>query len=232
MHSGTKSEPAKEFKTMSEAPILIDAVKAGDVAQVKSILEAQPDLLQEVRGANGESLILLSVYHRQPDVTEVLLAKSPGLNIHEAAATGNPEAVKQLLQEDQTAVNALSPDGFTPLGLACFFNHPEIARLLVKHGANVNAVSQNNMQVSPIHSAVAVGNAELVKFLLEHGADINAVQSGGYTPLHAAAHNGDEELIKLLLEHMADINAMTESGKTPMELAIDSGHDAAKWFSL
>jgi uncharacterized protein len=218
--------------TMSEVPVLIDAVKAGDVAQVKYILEAQPDLLDEVKGANGESLILLSVYHRHPDVTQVLVAKSSGLNIHEAAATGDQEAVERILQEDQTAVNAVSPDGFTPLGLACFFNFPTIAMLLVQQGADVNAASQNEMRVSPIHSAVAARNTELVKFLIDHGADINATQTGGYTPLHAAAHNGDEELIKFLLEHMADINAMTDSGKTPMELAIASGHDAAKWFSL
>ncbi|MDB5263543.1 MAG: ankyrin repeat-containing protein [Adhaeribacter sp.] len=217
---------------MSEAPILIDAVKAGDVAQVKSILEAQPNLLQVAQGSNGESLLLLSVYHHQPDITQILLAKNPVLSIHEAAATGDLETVQKLLQEDQTAANTYSPDGFSPLGLACFFNHADIARLLVAQGAYVNAASQNAMHISPIHSAVAARNTELVQFLLDQGADINATQTGGYTALHAAAHNGDEGLIKLLLEHMADINAMTDSGKTPMELAISSGHDAAKWFSL
>ncbi|MGV3587636.1 MAG: ankyrin repeat domain-containing protein [Adhaeribacter sp.] len=217
---------------MSEAPILIDAVKAGDVAQVKSMLEAQPGLLQEAKGINGESLILLSVYHRQLDITQILAAKSPELTIHEAAATGNLEAVAKHIAEDQTSVNALSADGFSPLGLACFFNYPEVAHLLVQNGADVNAASQNGLRVSPIHSAVAAQNIELVKFLLDNGADINATQAGGFTPLHAAAQNGDEALIKFLLEHMADINAMTDTGKTPMELAIASGHDAAKWFSL
>lgn len=217
---------------MSEAPILIDAVKAGDVAQVKSMLEAQPGLLQEAKGINGESLILLSVYHRQPDITQILVAKSPKLTMHEAAATGNLEAVEKHIAEDQTSVNALSTDGFSPLGLACFFNYPEVAHLLVQNGADVNAASQNGLRVSPIHSAVAAQNPEMVKFLLDNGADINATQAGGFTPLHAAAQNGDETLIKFLLEHMADINAMTDNGKTPMELAIASGHDAAKWFTL
>lgn len=217
---------------MSEAPILINAVKAGDVAQVKSMLEAQPELLQAAESKHGQSLILLSVYHRHPDITQLLVAKNPNLTIHEAAATGNLAEVKKRLAEDQTALNALSPDGFTALALACFFNQPEVASFLIENGADVNAASQNDMHVSPIHSAVAAGNTNLVKILINHGADINATQAGGFTPLHAAAQIGNEELIKFLLEQMADINAMTDSGKTPMELAIASGHDAAKWFSL
>lgn len=217
---------------MSDAPILIDAVKAGDVAQVKAMLESQPDLLQTAKGTSGESLLLLSVYHHKPDITQVLLAKSSDLSIHEAAATGNLERVQQLAQEDQTAINAVSADGFTPLGLACFFNYPDIVRFLVQHGADVNVPSQNQLQVRPIHSAVAARNTELVTFLLDNGADIDAMQAGGFTPLHAAAHNGDEDMIKLLLERMADINATTTDGRTPMELAIASGHDAGKWFTL
>jgi uncharacterized protein len=217
---------------MSDAPILIDAVKAGDVAQVKTMVQNQPNLIQEAKGPGGESLLLLSVYHHKPDITQILLAKNPNLSIHEAAATGNLEKVTQLVQEDQTAVNAYSEDGFTPLGLACFFNFPEVAHYLMSQGADVNAVSQNALRVSPLHSAVAARNTQLAAFLLDQGADINAVQAGGYTALHAASHMGDEDLIKLLLQRMADINATTNDGQTPMELAIKSGHDAAKWFSL
>jgi len=217
---------------MSDAPILVDAVKAGDLAQVKAMLDAQPNLLQEAKGTSGESLLLLSVYHHKPDITQILLVKHVDLTIHEAAATGNLEKVKQLVQEDQTAVNAVAEDGFTPLGLACFFNFPEIAKFLVQQGADVNAPSQNALQVSPLHSAVAAHNADLVAYLLDRGTNINATQAGGYTALHAAAAQGDEDLIKLLLERMADINAVTADGQTPMELAIKSGHDAAKWFTL
>lgn len=217
---------------MSNSPILIDAVKAGDVDQVKDMLEAQPNLLEEAKGTSGESLLLLSVYHHKPDITQILLAKKADLSIHEAAATGNLDQVKQLLQTDQTAVNAIAADGFTPLGLACFFNYPEVAKLLIGQGADVNAISQNSLQVSPLHSAVAARNPELVALLLDQGADIDARQAGGFTALHAAAAQGDEDLIKLLLERRADINATTADGQTPMELAIKAGHEAGKWFSL
>jgi ankyrin repeat protein len=196
------------------------------------LLLNQPGLAREAKGPHGESLLLLAVYYGQQEIVALVRQRAPALTIHEAAATGNLEQVQELVQAQPAAVDAVGADGFRPLGLACFFNHPEVARYLVDQGADVNAPSENARRVRPIHSAVASGNTGLVTLLLEQGADINAAQAGGYTALHAAAHHGDEPMIKLLLEHMADINAMTHDGKTPMELAIKNGHDAAKWFTM
>jgi uncharacterized protein len=211
---------------------LLQAIQSGDTGQVRDLLQNNPSVLQQTRGPHGESLLLLALYHGHQGIVDLIRQSGPGLTIHEAAATGDLERVRQLVQGQPDRVNAVSPDGFGPLGLACFFNHPEVARYLIEQGADVNAPSQNAQRVHPIHSAVAARNTGLVTLLLEKGADINAAQAGGYTALHAAAHHGDEPMIKLLLEHMADINAVTHDGKTPMELAIKNGHDAGKWFTL
>jgi ankyrin repeat protein len=211
---------------------ITEAIKNGDVNQVKDLLQHQPQLAREATGPHGESLLLLAVYHGRQDIVDLVRRSGPELTIHEAAAIGDLALVQQLAATQPEAVNAVGADGFRPLGLACYFNHPEVARYLIDQGADVNAPSDNSRLVRPIHSAVASGNTGLVNLLLDHGADINAAQAGGYTALHAAAHHGDEPMIKLLLEHMADINAVTHDGKTPMELAIKNGHDAAKWFTL
>jgi uncharacterized protein len=217
---------------MTTTTPIADAIHQGDVLQVKALLQSQPQLAREARGPHGESLLLLALYHGHREIVDLMLQSEPELNIHEAAATGNLARVQQLAAAQPESVNAVSPDGFGPLGLACFFNQPEVAAYLIDKGADVNAPSQNAQQVRPIHSAAAARNSELVALLLEKGADINAPQAGGFTALHAAAHHGDEAMIKLLLEHMADINAVAHDGKTAMELAIKSGHDAAKWFTL
>jgi uncharacterized protein len=217
---------------MMQTTTLLQAIQSGDIHQVRESLQSNPALVQETKGPHGESLLLLALYHGHQAIVDLIQQSGPALTIHEAAATGNLARVQQLVAAEPGSVNAVSADGFGPLGLACFFNRPEVARYLVEQGADVNAPSHNAQRVRPLHSAVAARNSGLVSLLLEKGADINAPQANGYTALHAAAHHGDEPLIKLLLEHMADINAMTHDGKTPMELAIKSGHDAAKWFTL
>ena len=80
--------------------------------------------------------------------------------------------------------NAFGDDGFHPLGLACFFGHPEAARLLLERGADVNTLSTNeHVQTAAIHAAAAAGGDEatryeLVKLALEHGADPNLPPGG------------------------------------------------------
>ena len=61
-------------------------------------------------------------------------AKEPDLSIHDAAAVGNIEAVKQNLASGAD-VNAKNFDGNTPLDWAIRYKRTEVADLLRKHGA-------------------------------------------------------------------------------------------------
>ena len=63
-------------------------------------------------------------------------AKAPDISIHEAAAEGNIEAVKQHLATG-TDVNAKDKHAVTPLHRAAFYGHKEIAELLISKGADV-----------------------------------------------------------------------------------------------
>src|SRR5207245_6261852 len=80
----------------------------------------------------------------------------------------------------------------------------DAARLLLEHGAQVDAVAKNPMSVMPLHSAAAGHSLAVVQALLEHGAAPNAKQQQGWTALHEAAQRGDNEMIALLLRHGAD----------------------------
>ena len=66
-------------------------------------------------------------------------AKAPEISIHDAARTGNIEAVKQHLA-DGAEVNAKSSGGRTPLHWAANRGHEEVAELLIAKGAEVNAM--------------------------------------------------------------------------------------------
>jgi len=64
---------------------------------------------------------------------------APEISIHDAARTGNIEAVKQHLA-DGAEVNAKSSGGRTPLHWAANRGHEEVAELLIAKGAEVNAM--------------------------------------------------------------------------------------------
>ena len=68
----------------------------------------------------------------------VLVGCGPSVDIHEAADTGNIEAVKQRLA-DGTDVNVKDKHGGTPLHRAAYRGHKEVVELLIAKGAEVNA---------------------------------------------------------------------------------------------
>jgi ankyrin repeat protein len=114
------------------------------------------------------------------------------------------------LDKDPALANAFGEDGFHPLGLACFFGHVDVARLLLERGADVNALARNeHIQTAAIHAAAASEGKdeptryELVELVLDHGADPNLPQRGGFRAIDAARQNGDERVERLLLERGA-----------------------------
>ena len=152
---------------------------------------------------------ILEALYRGDAETARELAQGEELDIFEAAALGETARVRQLLDEDPALANAFGADGFHPLGLACFFGHVESARVLLEHGADVDALSRNDhIQTAAIHAAAAssadeAARYELVKLVLEYGADPNLPQGGGSRAIDAARQNGDERLERLLKERGA-----------------------------
>lgn len=159
------------------------------------------------------SELLQALYQGDRARAEALLAENPELTIFEAAAAGRTERVRELLRKDPSLANAFGDDGFHPLGLACFFGHVDAARVLLEHGADVNALSRNDrIQTAAIHAAAASNEEgtdeamryELVELLLDHGADPNLSQGGGFRAIDAARQNGDAKVERLLRERGAD----------------------------
>lgn len=204
----------------------INVVKGGDLATVQGLLEVDPDLA-EATDAAGVSALLHAAYKQHHAVAQLLLEKNRDLNLWEAAAFGQLERVEALLDRG-FRINVYSPDGFTPLGLACFFGHPACVKLLLDRGADANAPSRNDMQVRPLHSAVARAAADvaalIVRALLAAGADVDATQQGGHTALHQAADRGLEPVVRLLLSAGARRDARSAAGRTPADHARMKGH--------
>jgi ankyrin repeat protein len=128
------------------------------------------------------------------------LAAGAELDVFDAAALGDTEALRGALTRDSDAVGAWSDDGFTALHLAAYFAGSECVRVLVDAGADVGAVARNEMRVQPLHSAAAHGDVDACRILLDAGADPSARQQGDYTPLDEAVLTKNEALAALLRE--------------------------------
>jgi ankyrin repeat protein len=195
------------------------------------------DLLQEylaehphaadAKTAEGISLLMMAVYFGNKQAVRIISNHKTSLDIFEATCTGNDSEVHNLVNSRPELVNSVSPDGFSPLGYACFFNQAGLARYFLEKGADIQAASANSMKVTPLHSAAASSNAELVQLLVSSGANVHARQMSGYTPLHSASNNGNKEIIRILLEAGALVNEKTDNGETALFFAEKNGHKEA-----
>jgi uncharacterized protein len=162
------------------------------------------------------SPLLQALYEGRTDEARAIAASRSDLDVFEAAAIGDVERLRELLEGDASLAAAWSEDGFTPLHFAAFFGHPDAAKLLVERGADLEARSTNEqfaLDAAPLHSASAAGQLGVCGVLLDAGADVNAVQHGGYTALLDAAANKNQELVDFLLERGADRSARLDDGR-------------------
>ena len=77
-------------------------------------------------------------------------------------------------------------DGVTALHWAAINNHVAVARCLLEHGADVNAVG-GDLQATPLLWAARQGHIQLARLLVQAGANVEARDRQGFNSLHTAA---------------------------------------------
>lgn len=210
---------------MAKTQEFFQAIQKGDAASVKALLDAEPSLAS-AKNEQGQSAALFAVYNRQNAICDLLIARGVPLELHEAAAAGRLERVKQIVDGDASLAKTYSPDGFPVFALAAVFGHQGVAEYLLSRGADINAAATNGTGYNALTGAVASGHKELVAWLLANGADADHRYGPGYAPLFEAAANGRLEIVRMLLEHGADLRAKSNDGKDALAYATERGHSA------
>ena len=100
------------------------------------------------------------------------------------AAELNHYSCAKLLLDQEVLVDALkcSKKKETALHLAAQNGYVEVAAMLIRNSANVNAVTGTGE--TSLHFASKCLSPKLMTLLIEHGADVNAQDNDGRPPLH------------------------------------------------
>jgi len=105
------------------------------------------------------------------------------------------------------------------LMIAARSGNPEVLRLLIEHGAKVDAVESRKGQ-DALMWAAAEGHADAVEVLLKAGARPNTTSKGGFSPLIFAAAKGDFKTTDRLLAAGADVNYSVPAGMNALLIAM------------
>jgi uncharacterized protein len=117
--------------------------------------------------------------------------------LHFACFFGQPDAARLLLQTGAAAdAAAANPMKVMPLHSAASARNLEAVRLLLEHGAPVNARQQGGW--APIHAAAQNGDRPMVELMLRHRADPKLANDNGETPAMVAREKGFKEIASLL----------------------------------
>uniref|UniRef100_A0A7E4VJI3 ANK_REP_REGION domain-containing protein n=1 Tax=Panagrellus redivivus TaxID=6233 RepID=A0A7E4VJI3_PANRE len=144
-------------------------------------------------------------------------------SLFEAVIANDIEYVTKCFVEKQLHVDARDGDFNTPLLLAAYFGHIEIALLLLKLGARVNETNQ--LGITPVMAACTSGSVQLLHQLVKHGGDLR-VSDLGNSPLGFACAAGHLEIVQYLVSIGHDFNIEYKSiCPSYVMLAAMNGHD-------
>ncbi len=140
--------------------------------------------------------------------------------LHHAVETGNPPAVRELLEQGAD-VNATNRRGQTPLHLAAMRKDHEIAQLLLRHGALHKATDEERR--TPLHYAVQHHSLRVAQLLLEHNAQPNP---SGTPPPVSHVSEGETATTCFFRRHTRYPDMIDAKGHTPLSLAIEQDNSA------
>ena len=228
---------------------LIEAVKAGDRARVRTLVKQRAELTRAE--ADGTTALHWAV--RADDIELVRMLLSAGADVTAAtregitplslAAINGSASMTDTLLKAGAKPNVALPEGETILMTAARTGQPEVIKLLLKAGADFNA-RENWFGETALMWAAAENHADAVRVLVEAGADINArsrlldvprrrngqsiLPLGSWTPVMYAARQGAHDSLGALIEAGADLNQVDPDGATALVLAIiNANYDEA-----
>jgi ankyrin repeat protein len=210
-------------------PLLIGAVKSGNVDVVRALLRAGAEV--DARNDFEETALMLSAEaaSSQVEMAQLLIASGADVHLvnrnadtalHMAAGEGNCALCEVLVRAGANLdARRGDPDfgSFTPLHTAIWSSQDDAARALIKLGSDVN--SRDAKGDTPAIAAAMSGRLGALKALALAGANLQAQNDSGVSPLHAALENKNVEAASFLMDS-AGVAGVDLSGITALHLSV------------
>lgn len=177
-------------------------------------------ILGERDAADQKRLLEVKTLHEGHGITPLMVA----------AKSGHAKIVQLLVSKfcpDLEATCTVNFDGViiegaTALWVACGAGHLEVAKVLVKAGAEINHLTK--IHSTPLRAACFNGNHLIVEFMCDAGADPNIANQFNNTCLMIAAYKGHLKVVKHLLKRGVDPNVTANCGATSLHFSAELGH--------
>lgn len=225
--SGTALAATHLFLAVKHRLDIHDICKRGDTAMAKALIEANPKLIYEQDSVIiGHNLLETAISWQNKKVVKLILkldsslANVPSLSnvlpLHLALSYDDNDAVIKLVLEHTRDIDADDLNNRTPLEIACQRGYFEIAKLLIKKGAQVDK-KISGMQL--LKYMIGVDDIKAVTMLIDYGANVNLKDDLGETPLHSACSLDKAAIAQILIEHGARLDIKNRTGQTPRDVA-------------
>jgi ankyrin repeat protein len=186
---------------------LFRAVQMDDGSTVKKLIAAGVDPNQP-NPAGGEPALVLAVREGSMRVFQVLLDQA-GIQVDAPALNGNTALMMAAFKRNRPAAEALvargaavNRAGWTPLHYAAASGDEDIARLLLKRGARVDAVSPPaSGSFTPLMMAAREGKPDMAVFLLRQGANPQLKNTEGLSAAQIAERAERADIATAIREH-------------------------------
>jgi hypothetical protein len=161
------------------------AVHAGKMLPVERLLDNRPDLASNELSSWAEGVLMMPAKKRDRSLLELLMrfgARVPALSKWGRFYYFVHDDIAAFLLESGMSPRHMTWHGVTMLHDMAQSGDIAKARLLLDHGADINAVD-DEYRTTPLGMAARWGQQKMVAFLLERGADPNKAGAAWSTPL-------------------------------------------------
>ncbi len=194
---------------------------------IRDLAASRGDL--QVLDEEGHTLLYHATTGGQTNTADWLRDRGVKPNFFDAVGLGDTNTIVAFLSTNQSLANATYAHDQTMLMFAASARQRDSARVLIEHGAKIDA--ENPQGWTALHVACACGAVEVADELVRAGGRIDARESDGLAPLHLAAAGGSNAVVRLLLDHGANVN-LPQTEPANFRQNLSAGSTPLHWAAL